>query len=54
MVATAFISMMAALVSLALGCWIKLGGALKTPGLGKGVDEKSLGRVELSGGTKGG
>ena len=43
MVAVAFFSMVAVLVSSALGHWIKLGGALRTPGLNKGAGGKSPG-----------
>lgn len=49
MVAVAFFSMVAALVSSALGRWIKLGGALRTPGFGMGAGGNSPG-----GGTNGG
>ena len=54
MVAVAFFSMVAALVSSALGRWIKLGGALRTPGLGKGAGGKSPGGAGPRGGTRGG
>lgn len=48
-VAVAFFSMVAVLVSSALGRWIKLGGALRTPGFGMGAGGNKPG-----GGTKGG
>lgn len=48
-VAVAFFSMVAALVSSALGRWIKLGGALSTPGFGMGAGGNIPG-----GGTRGG
>ena len=54
MVAVAFFSMVAVLVSSALGRGIKLGGALRTPGLGKGAGGKSPGGAGPRGGTRGG
>lgn len=48
-VAVAFFSMVAALVSSTLGRWIKLGGALSTPGFGMGAGGNNPG-----GGTNGG
>lgn len=41
-VAVAFFSMVAALVSSALGRWIKLGRVIRTPGLGKELVGRAL------------
>lgn len=54
MVAVAFFSMVAALVSSALGRWIRLGGALRTPGFGMGAGGNSPGGAGPKGGTRGG
>ena len=46
--------MVAVLVSSTLGRWIKLGGALRTPGLGKGAGGKSPSGAGPRVGTRGG